>query len=341
MLKNICLFIFSSSLLIACSSHKQSIDKSRSAPYKTIGRIERLNPELDALMDTSTSIEIIAKGFSWSEGPVWVTQLNAVLFSDVPTNTLYKWTEEMGKEIYLKPSGSTGAAPHSLDQGSNGLTISSDGSLILCQHGDRRVAQLNSSIENPSPEYLTVANTYNGKRFNSPNDLVISSTGEIYFTDPPYGLKGRESDPLKEISFNGVYKMELDSTITLLDSTLTRPNGIALSPDEKTLYVANSDPKNAIWVAYDVSDTGVTNKHLFFDATDKVAGLEGLPDGMKVDSSGNIYASGPGGVLIFNKEGTHLGTILTEVPTANCALNEDETILYMTSQKYLTRVRLK
>lgn len=341
MFKNSYLFVFSASLFIACASNKQSLNKSESSPYKTIGSIERLSSEMDALVDTSVSIEILAEGFSWAEGPIWASQLSAVLFSDVPTNTLYKWTEEMGKEIYLNPSGSTGAAPHSLDQGSNGLAISLDGSLILCQHGDRRLAQLNTSLENPSPKYSTVTNTYDGKRFNSPNDLTYSSMGELYFTDPPYGLKGKDADSLKEISFNGVYKMKLDGTVVLLDSTLTRPNGIALSPDEKTLYVANSDPKNAIWVAYDLTEEGVANKRLFFDATDKVPDLAGLPDGMKVDSSGNIYASGPGGILIFNKDGMHLGTILTEVPTANCALNEDESILYMTSQQYLTRVRLK
>lgn len=316
--------------------------KTEPTDSKTIGSIEKLDPSLDNIISEDASIEILAEGFSWSEGPVWVPYLNALLYSDVPENIVYKWSETEGNSVFLKPSGHTGIEPASSTEGANGLYLDSDQNLLLCQHGDRRIASiLKDDLTKEDPVFNTVVNRFEEKRFNSPNDLVIASNGDIYFTDPPYGLAGQDSDSLKEISFNGVYKLSSDGSLMLLIDSLTRPNGVALSPDEKILYVANSDPKRAIWAAYDLTSSGVENGRLFFDATDKVATLKGLPDGLKVNKAGIIFATGPGGVYVFNPEGKHLGMIYTELASANCALDEDEKTLYMTTHTYLTRVRLK
>ncbi len=329
-------------IFLQCGPRKNRSTEDNANVFKTIGSIERLDPLLDEVLKKDAQIEVLAEGFRWAEGPVWVPALNSLLYSDVPENTIYKWNEKEGNSVYLSPSGYTNIEPSSLNEGSNGLALDKNGNLLLCQHGDRKIAMITADLlHNENPEFTPVIDEFAGKRFNSPNDLVISSDGSIYFTDPPYGLKDQDVDSLKELNFNGVYRLDSAGTLTLLIDNLTRPNGIALSPDEKTLYVANSDPEKAIWMAYGITSSGVENGRLFFDATDKVAKLKGLPDGLKVNREGTIFATGPGGVYVFTSEGAHLGTILTEFASANCALNEDETILYMTTHKYLTRVRLQ
>ncbi len=336
------LFIPALILMINCSpKKKEKEDTGQSDPRATIGSIEKLSEELDEIIPENAEIEILADGFIWAEGPVWVPQLKSVLFTDVPMNTIYQWNESDGLSTFLKPSGSTGYAPSSGDEGANGLILDADGNLILCQHGDRRVARFIGDFNDPEPKFETIVDTYQSSLFNSPNDLILSRSGDLYFTDPPYGLEDHDSDELKELSFNGLYKYSASGELTLLDSTLTRPNGLALSPDEKTLYVANSDPKRAIWMAYDVTENGIENGRVFYEATDLVSERPGLPDGMKVNQDGIIFATGPGGVLIFKPDGTHLGTILTELASANCALGPDEKTLYMTTHKYLTRISLK
>lgn len=190
--------------------------------------------------------------------------------------------------------------------------------------------------------FTTLADRYNGKRFNSPNDGVFKSNGDLYFTDPPYGLIGLNADPAKELDFNGVYRLTAsDGKVTLLTREMTFPNGIAFSPDEKTLYVANSDPKKAIWMAFPVQDDGTLGAgRVFGDVTSSVGSKPGLPDGMKVDQAGNLFATGPGGVLIFAPDGTHLGTFATGQRTANCGWGEDGTVLYITADMYLGRIKL-
>ncbi|MEO9872308.1 SMP-30/gluconolactonase/LRE family protein [Ekhidna sp.] len=325
-----------------CSPGKKDSEENANEEYQTIGSIERIDSSLDEVLKKDAKIEILAEGFTWSEGPVWVPSINSLLYSDVPENTIYKWNESEGNSVYLKPSGHTGIEPASSSGGSNGLILDHNGDLLLCQHGDRRIARISSSqLNDDSPEFASVVNRFEDKRFNSPNDLIISSSGDIYFTDPPYGLKDQDADSLKELDYNGVYKLASDGTLTLLIDSLTRPNGIALSPDERTLYVANSDPEKAIWVAYGVTPSGIDNGRLFFDATEKVSSLNGLPDGLKVNKEGIVFATGPGGVYIFKPDGTQIGIILTEFATANCAFNENETVLYMTTHKYLTRIRLQ
>lgn len=304
---------------------------------KTLGSIARLDEEINQLIAEDASIEILADGFNWAEGPVWVAELNSVLFTDVPENKLYRWEETKGLSVFLNPSGYTGYAPNEKKSGGNGLILDGEGNLLIAQHGDRRIARVNAPLKNPG-SFETIVDRFEGKRFHSPNDLVLHSSGDLYFTDPPYGLNG-DNDPLRELKTNGVYRLDGDGKISLVYSQLNRPNGLAFSPDEKTLYIANSDAKRNLWMAFDVVDGKLLNERVFFDATSM--NLAGLADGMKVNSKGYVFATGPGGVLVFNSKGKHLGTILTEERTANCAFNEDESVLYMTSDRYLTRIKLK
>ena len=311
---------------------------------KTIGSIERIDASLNSIITEDAKIEILGEGYEWSEGPVWVNSENMLLFSDVPKNTIYKWTEKNNVEVYLTPSGYTGSEPSkSKEPGSNGLTLDNDGKLVLCQHGDRRVARLDADFKNPRASFTTIADRYDGKRFNSPNDVVVRRNGDVFFTDPPYGLPNQENDSTKELPYQGVYKVSKDGKVTLLVDSLTRPNGLAFTPDEKTLIVANSDPAKAIWYAFDITENdSLTNARVFADVTEdfKKEG-SGLPDGFKIDKQGNIFATGPGGVWIFNKEGKVIGKIKLPQPTANCALADDDKTIYLTSDMYLLRIKMR
>jgi gluconolactonase len=307
-----------------------------SSGYPTFGRIERLDPRFDALVPPSARLEKLAEGFEWSEGPVWVREGNSLLFSDIPRNSVMRWRESEGVRLFLKPSGFTGGEFSGAEPGSNGLLIDEKGRLVLCQHGDRRIVRVEKD-----GTWTTLASHYQGKRFNSPNDAVYHSNGDLYFTDPPYGLPKQMDDPARELDFCGVYRLAGDGTVTLLTREMTRPNGIALAPDEKTLYVAQSDPQRAIWMAFDVKQDGTLEKgRVFFDATPWVASRKGLPDGLKVDVGGNLFATGPGGVHVFSPDGSHLGTIDTGERTANCAFGEDGKTLFITADMYLGRVRV-
>lgn len=323
----------------ACSG---TPDQPESAPMH-IGSVVRLDERLDALIDLGVRPEILADGFDWAEGPVWVEDGGYLLFSDIPSNKVHRWRAGDGLSVFLYPSGYTGEAPRSGEVGSNGLTLDSDGRLVLAQHGDRRIARLAAELSDPTPTYETIASLYEGKRFNSPNDLVFHSGGALYFTDPPYGLERNMDDPAKELDFQGVFRLDVDSSVTLLTDELSRPNGIAFSPDEKTLYVANSDPEHAVWMAWDVLDDGsIANGRTFFDATGLVEqGELGLPDGLKVDAAGNLFATGPGGVLVFASDGTHLGTVKTTQATSNCAFGDGNAALYITADMYLLRIALR
>ena len=304
---------------------------------KYIGSVERLSPEINKLINSDAKIEILAKGFEWSEGPIWSKKLNSLLFSDVPNNVIYKWNEKNGLNVFAKPIGYSGKVPNNKKAGTNGLTIDSDGNLIVCMHGDRMIAKVeNLNIENVS----SIIESYNKKLFNSPNDLVYDSKGNLFFTDPPYGLLEGDNDKLKEIPFNGVYKLSHDGNLDLLIKNLTRPNEISISNDEKTLYVANSDNNNPIIMKYELSEDGVKNPRIFFDGKKLAKKDEGLFDGLKVHPSGNVFATGPGGVLIIKENGDHIGTIRTEVRTANCAFDNKFEYLYMTSDMYLTRIKV-
>jgi len=307
---------------------------------KTIGSIEVLDASMEDYISSNQKIEVLAEGFKWAEGPVWVSELNGVLFTDVPENKVYLWTEKEGLKLFLSPSGMTNHAPHSTEEGANGLTLDSNGNLILCQHGNRAVARLkNWSLDPAEFEYLV--DHYQGKWLNSPNDLDFDKAGVLYFTDPTYGLKLQDDDPLKELDFNGIYSLSPKGEILLLDRSLERPNGIALSMDEKTVYVGNSFAQNSIIAAFDLKKGALKNKRVFFDGNDLQKTRRGLFDGLKVHSSGTVFATGPGGVLVLDKNGKHLGTIMPGKSTANCGFDAEENYLYLTSTDVLARVKLK
>jgi len=304
----------------------------------SLGSVERIDPAIDGIISPSAEIEILSDGYDWSEGPVWVESEKMLLFSDVPKNTVYKWTEADSIEIFLKPSGYTGSTDSNSDEeGSNGLALDPDGKLVLCQHGDRRLATLDAPLNAPQATFATLANTYDGKKFNSPNDVAIRKNGDYFFTDPPYGLPKNMS---QETPFQGVYKLS-NGTVTLLVDSITRPNGIAFFPGEKSLLIANSDPNKAIWYAYDLAENdSLTNGRIFHDATEAGKSEAGLPDGLKIDKQGNVFATGPGGVWIFDRNAKLLGKIKIPVPTANCAFSADEKILYITADNYLLRLKM-
>ena len=304
------------------------------------GSIRRVSPGLDALVDPGTPVEQIAYGHRWTEGPVWVKDGGYLLFTEPPGNTIYRWTAVEGESEFLKPSGFAGEDPNLREPGANGLAIDTSGALVMCDSGSRALARVDLTTKKKQ----LLVDRYDGKRFNSPNDLCIARSGAIYFTDPCFGLAGIENSPVKELPFSGVYRFGPDGTIALIDQTLLRPNGVALSPDEGTLYVSNSDAKQPVIKAYELNDDGMpAASSIFFDATPMLMpGATGMPDGMKVDEMGNLFATGPGGVMVLSKDARLLGQIrVTSRSTSNCAFGEDGSTLFITATDIVARIRLK
>lgn len=318
--------------LSACSDR---VTAAPSAPQNRslFGKVERLDAGLDEVIDSSLQLEQLADGFSWSEGPAWDSKRNRLYFSDVPQNTAFMWSEEKGLEIFRKPSGLAEG------EGTNGLLMGRNGKLLTASHGKRAV----TAFDLESGKDTILADRFDGKKLNSPNDLVEAQDGTIYFTDPPYGLKNGDQSPLKEQSVNGVYRRRPDGSLSLIDGSMTRPNGIALSPDEQTLYVAQSDREHQILKSYAIGSDGmILDNGLFFDAQPLAANdAPGLPDGMCVAQTGHIFATGPGGILILSPTGKLIGGILAEKATANCAFGNDGAMLYLTSSDRLARIPLK
>lgn len=305
----------------------------------TLGRIERLDPAFERLVDKNAVIEVLAANrFEWAEGPVWDRAGKRVLFSDIPRNMIWQWSQTSGLKEFLKPSGHTGVTTFTgREPGSNGLAFNKAGELVMCQHGDRRIAKWVDG------KFVTLADRYAGKRLNSPNDLAIRSNGDPYFTDPPYGLPKHTEDPGRELDFQAVYRLSAKGELSLLTKELNRPNGLAFSPDQQILYVANSEPEKAVLMAYPVRPDGsLGTGKVFFDVTAAVSKQRpGLPDGLKVSTDGTVWATGPGGVLVYSSQGKHLGTLATGVATANLAFGDDGSTLYLTADKNLVRVRTK
>ncbi len=306
-----------------------------------IGSIEFVSKELNGIIKKDAKVEIIADGFGFTEGPLWLEKEKMLLVSDLPANTIYKWTEAKGKEEYLKPAGYTDSEPRGGFMGPNGLILSNDGKLWLCQHGDRRIAQMDAPLASPATNFTTIAGEYDGKKLNSPNDLILTKKGDLYFTDPSYGFEKGPRDPKKEIPFNGVYKVDKSGKITLLLDSIEQPNGIGVFPDGKTLLVANSDGRKKRWYAYDLAaDGSLTSGKVFYDAS--ATQEPGGCDGLKITKNGTVFATGPGGVWIFTKAGKLIGKIKVNGVTAtNIALSPDEKTIYITAVQYLLRVKLQ
>jgi gluconolactonase len=293
-----------------------------------------------SIIDETAEIKTIARGFTWSEGTLWLKDQQMLLFSDVPENKIYSWSENKGLSIWLEPSGYTGPAEIKRE-GSNGLILNKNGQLVICQHGDRRIALMNAQIASPTANFTTLADHWKGKKFNSPNDAAYDSKGVLYFTDPPYGLPGQEKDPEKEIEFSGVYKIGSSGETTLLIDSLKDPNGIAFSPNNKFMYVSNSDPEHAVWVKYTKNDSGIFDGKILHDATDLTDKVNGLPDGLKVHPSGYLFATGPGGIWIFSPEDEISARIYIPQATANCAFDDNFSHLYIAADSIVIRVSLK
>ena len=292
----------------------------------------------NSLIDKNSEIEVLGDSFLVAEGPLWDSKNNRLLFTDVRQNKLFSWDENNGITEYIVPSGSTGYAPSFKDGGigANGITFNKEGQIVLCQHGDRRVAIVSNQKDN-TPMFTTIVDNYNGKRFNSPNDLSISKNGDIYFTDPPYGFKNF-NNKFRELDFNGVYKYSANGGIRLITKEMTRPNGIALSLDEKYIYVNNSDRNDPKIMRFNSKSF---KGKLFFDGSELVKKYKGGFDGLKIHSSGNIFTTGPNGILILSPKGNLLATINYGKAITNCNFDKDEEYLYVTGFDDVSRIKLK
>ena len=304
-------------------------------PRGFTGNIERLDPVFDRLVAPGEQMEKLADGFKWAEGPVWFD--GALIFSDVRENTAYRWKPGMREaEVYLKPSGllSPQAGVRRSLPGSNGLARDAQGRLLVAQHGERRIAGYAHG------QFTTIADRFEGKRFNSPNDLVVRKNGDIYFTDPPYGLEGLDQSPVKELPYHGVFRVTPEGKVTLLAKDIAFPNGIAFSPDEKILYIGSTDDATPHVAAFDVKADGtLANERLFLDVVPFMKGADRRGcDGMKVDRDGNVWTTGPGGILVVSPAGKVLGRLRTGEPTANCGWGEDGSVLYITANRFLLRL---
>lgn len=321
--------------LVSCSPQPNAMKKD--------AYIEIFDEQILKLIDPNTPFHILAQGFAWTEGPLWLEEQQSLIFTDIPNNSIFRIDSKGELSLYLKPSGYTSDIPRGGEVGANGLTLDRQGRLVMCQHGDRRMARMDSSLDQPKSQFVTLVDKYQGKRLNSPNDVVFDKAGNMYFTDPPYGLEFNMDDPAKELDFQGIYCLKTNGELVLLD-TISRPNGLAFSPNEHFFYVANSDPEQAVWFRYEVQTDGlIHNRTLFFDATEHVGkeGFKGLPDGMKIHSSGIIFATGPGGVWVFDPSGKVLARLRTGEATSNCAFSTDEKTFFMTADDYVLKINLK
>jgi gluconolactonase len=315
-------------------THAEAAEPQRTPPPT---QIVRLDPRFDQLVPANAVVEVVADGFAWVEGPAWSRAKSALLFSDIPNNAVMQWQEGNGVSQFLKPSGYSGSVPFTgREPGANGLTFDAQGRLVLCEHGDRRISRLEADGRK-----TTLVDRYQGKRLNSPNDVVFRSNGDLYFTDPPFGLPKSFADPQKELDFQGVYRLSTTGELSALLKEVKAPNGIAFSPDEKIAYVSNADKENAVWMAYTVRDDGTfTNGRVFFNATSWTKIKRGSPDGMKIDKNGNLFAAGPGGIHVIAPDGTHLGSFETGVATGNCAWGDNGSSLYIAANTAILRVKL-
>ena len=313
------------------------VGSSQPPPPERAGRIVRLDPRLDLIVPRGAALEKVASGFGWADGPVWDAARGSLLVSDIPRNSVYEWREGQGLRLFMHPSGYTGAARfEGREPGSHGLAFDGDKRLVLCEHGDRRIARLETDGRK-----TTLADRYEGKRLNSPNDLVFAANGDLYFTDPPFGLPQGFDDPQRELPWSGVYRLTPAGQLTLLTRELRAPNGIALSPSGRTLYVSNADRGRPVWMAYDLGPGGALGDgRVFSDAGPWTRTRKGAPDGMKADAAGHLFAAGPGGVHVFAPDGAHLGSLELDVPVSNVAWGGGGSTLYVTASSAVYRIDL-
>jgi gluconolactonase len=339
----ICTLIISACVVlsaIGCSDLQQKAGADHA--NSSMRKIEIFDAEANKLINSSAEIEVIASGFKWTEGPLYIADGDYLLFSDIPSNRIYKWKEGQDTSVYLEPSGNTSNPDLKNEPGSNGLVLNNEGQLVLCQHGDRCLAKMNAPLNAPKAEFIKLAERYNGERLNSPNDAVYRANGDLYFTDPPYGMDKIIDDPAKELDFQGVYRLKPDGTLDVVTKELKYPNGIAFSPDGNTLYVGSSDAANMVWMQYELDSNGLPKSQRVFHEAHAYEGKEkGSPDGMKVDKQGYVFASGPEGIWIINPAGKLLAKIYTGEKTSNCAFSPDQQTLYMTCDDYVMRVKLR
>lgn len=317
-----------------------SVAGAQSTPYATIGQVVRLDAKLDQLISADATIDIVASGFGHLEGPVWVRDSAYLLVNDTKAQTTYKWSPQAGLSKFLEHNGYTGRLPYSEEPGSNGMTVDKQGRLIICDHGDRRIAVMPLRGKGGK---RTLTDNYTGKRYNSPNDVVAHTNGSVYFSDPPYGLPLKDKDPTREMPVNGVYQLMPTGTVKLLVQDMTFPNGLAFSPDGKTAYVTQSDSLKPLINAYPVlADGSFGKKTVFFDgSTVPKLRYKEMPDGIKVDQQGNCWVAGPGGLLVISPAGKLLGRIDTGEVISNCAWGDDGSTLYITSGMFLCRIKTK
>lgn len=331
-------------LLYACNQNTSKTDNrdessTISLENEVVLQVEFLNEEGKEKLGDSLSATLLGEGFKWSEGPLWIEEKEMLLFSDIPNNKIFKWTESEGMTEYLHPAGLTTDASEGREPGSNGLIYNTQGQLVLCQHGDHAISVLDADVDAPEAKFTVLVDSYEGKRLNSPNDVIEDSKGQYYFTDPDYGVASKED---KELSFNGVFKIPTSGDLQLLIDSISNPNGLALSPDEKYLFIANSNHEAPYLYKYLLDDEGdPIQGEVFFDFTPFLDKGPGGLDGFKIDKQGYIYTSGPGGIWLISPEGEALAHIPLENRTSNCWLTEDESSLYVTNTDKVFRLKLK
>ncbi|MEP6645515.1 MAG: SMP-30/gluconolactonase/LRE family protein [Saprospiraceae bacterium] len=301
--------------------------------------IEILDRKAKLFLSENSKVTTIARGFTRAGGTLWLKDQQALLFSDVPENKIYRWSEKDGLTTYVEPSGYTGPKEKKRE-GSNGLLLNDKNQLVICQYGDRRIAIMDAPLSAPSPKFITLEDIWRYKRLNSPNDATYHK-GMLFLTDPPYGLPGQDEDPEKELDFSGVYRVGHTGVIIMVLDTLTRPNGIGFAPDSDIMYVSNSDPKKAVWMKYTPDAEGHLNGKMIYSATDLVGKVNGLPEGLKVHPSGYVFATGPGGLWVFSPDDEVVARIHIPQATANCAFDDTYSHLYISADSTIIQVTLK
>lgn len=344
-MKNAFVFLLLFSLISSCNeSYTKHHQKSGKSAKDSLIQVSWYATDLEEIIDLNASAQVIGRGFNWAEGPLWIADQQRLIFSDVPENKIFQWKESDSIGVYLTPSGYTGKLPRGGEIGSNGLSLDNNGRLLLCQSGNRQVARMDARVSYPTPKFTSLVSKYKGKRFNSPNDLIIDKKGNIYFTDPIYGLPNGENDPQRELKFEGVYKIDVKGKLSLLIDSIPRPNGLSLSPAEDILYIASSDEYRPAWYSYHLSKNGdIVTGGILLDATllKKMATIKQGPDGFKLDNHGNIFSAGPDGINIISPKGARLGLIKVFGRSAsNCVFNETKDILFVTADDIVLKINL-